>query len=583
MSAPTKNVVSLPVAATVERTDKLLMVDIDDTSEGPLGTVKIAEGATVAQVFAQELNAAALSAAQAADSAAAAAAITGLSTVQNFTNPLARAVRVAMTGVLSGSSGIRVLNNANANLGTNNFTLVWKGALPDWSPIPEVFLVEKYQSINDRWGFLVKQDGALRLSATVGGVEIFVCESTVSIESAGYAAWDALEISVSMVRERVASVGSAVFAINGVQLGGSVSIAAASTVSIDNTGSVGVCTDFDGNARAESATQSFTFYNRALSAAEVLSLAVNGPALADLGASQTPRYSADFSAGTGPVSATNASIVGNQDGISDGNTSKDNCLLVTLDSGANGRVRNVASSTYTVGVHEKTRIDYYIPSGQAITNIQIRSNGTDVIITPAAVVGQWTSVEFEYLPTSAAQLDCRIYGVGAADGDVFYVQVWNINRLGITAQYNAQDAQSDTGQIFDSSGNKNHALLPAAGATIVGAIPSRQRQVRSRHAWVATSELQYWSGVNQDILPAGAAMEYIDIFSNASLSVNIGNGTAATFYASAVALTAGWNRITLAGFYAGTTVATRKLTVTPTATATAVLNCTATYHTTETA
>jgi hypothetical protein len=84
-----------------------------------------------------------------------------------------------------------------------------------------------------------------------------------------------------------------------------------------------------------------------------------------------------------------------------------------------------------------------------------------------------------------------------------------VARIGITGQWNAQDAQSNTGQIFDSSGNKNHALLPAAGATIIGKETAQVRQVRWTNAWDGTNELQYIGGVNQAILPANAYIESI--------------------------------------------------------------------------
>ena len=89
MTAPTKNVVALPAfAGAVERTDKLLVVDISDTTEGPLGTVKIATAETVAAVFAPELAAAAESVAAVSNALTAAAAIVNISAVQNITAPL---------------------------------------------------------------------------------------------------------------------------------------------------------------------------------------------------------------------------------------------------------------------------------------------------------------------------------------------------------------------------------------------------------------------------------------------------------------------------------------------------------------
>jgi hypothetical protein len=51
MTAPTKNVVDLATASTLAAADKVLMVDISDTTEGPLGTVKIATITSLSAFF----------------------------------------------------------------------------------------------------------------------------------------------------------------------------------------------------------------------------------------------------------------------------------------------------------------------------------------------------------------------------------------------------------------------------------------------------------------------------------------------------------------------------------------------------
>lgn len=51
MTAPTKNVVDLPAASVLAGTDKVIMVDISDTTEGPLGTTKVATIAQMSTLF----------------------------------------------------------------------------------------------------------------------------------------------------------------------------------------------------------------------------------------------------------------------------------------------------------------------------------------------------------------------------------------------------------------------------------------------------------------------------------------------------------------------------------------------------
>jgi hypothetical protein len=91
----------------------------------------------------------------------------------------------------------------------------------------------------------------------------------------------------------------------------------------------------------------------------------------------------------------------------------------------------------------------------------------------------------------------------------FVVSSLVIKSIGCTLQLEAENAQWDTGQIFDTSGNKNHGMLPATGATV---LPRKTRfEVRGTNTWTGTQELQYIGGVNQAILPANAFIETIAV------------------------------------------------------------------------
>jgi hypothetical protein len=100
-------------------------------------------------------------------------------------------------------------------------------------------------------------------------------------------------------------------------------------------------------------------------------------------------------------------------------------------------------------------------------------------------------------------------GFTAPNNFNFSATGFNIRSIGLTSELIASNAQSDTGQILDTSGNKNHALLPASGATVVGRPVSQTREVRWTNTWDGTNELQYIGGVNQAILPANAYIESI--------------------------------------------------------------------------
>jgi hypothetical protein len=520
-------------------------------------------------------------------------------TIPARTNPLARAIAVQMTAAASGSNGISALSSTAYDLGTSDATLNWRGSIASNLSGSEVHrFVGKYQNSDNRWQVTyTPSTRTLAVQVNKTGSLIFLATTVLPVALPLNIVFDYHAV---IIRETASSAGSVTFYINGVSVG-SAAITAAATVDISNTGNLNI----SGNTlfaplRLPTSTHGAAIYNRALTAAEVLDLSINGPALADRGAGQAAKLSSDFSAGTGGYSAfgTSTVLAGNQDGV----FGEDDALLVTTTSGANNAFSRTSGNISLVA-GERWRMRFRAAvSSLNVGPIFVRLTNNDSsgttnysgLSAPQQISPSDTWAEYEIAFTVAATTNTggRIYlttdssGLSAgnrpADGNLVYFKDIRWVKLGLTSELIASNAQSNTGQIFDTSGNKNHALLPASGATIVGANPARSRQVRSRHQWTATNELQYLTGVNQEVLPPSAAIEFIDIFSDASLDVNIGNGTTATQYASAASLVAGWNRVTLANFYAGTTVATRKLTVTPTSSATAVLDFVVTYHAAET-
>jgi hypothetical protein len=137
---------------------------------------------------------------------------------------------------------------------------------------------------------------------------------------------------------------------------------------------------------------------------------------------------------------------------------------------------------------------------------------------------------------------------GTTDAN-FYFKSVEITNIGLTSELIASNAQSDTGQIFDTSGNKNHALLPASGATVVGRPVSQTREVRWTNTWDGTNELQYIGGVNQAILPANAYIESIvgTVSGATPHDIIVGNGSDTDRYVTITTrLAAGTTSFTLA-------------------------------------
>jgi hypothetical protein len=451
-------------------------------------------------------------------------------------NPLAQAVSVQMTVATTGSNGIQQLDNANLNMGTNNFTVHWEGSLQDYTPSPTTGLVRKYDS-GATLGFAwqLPLSGVLRLiinSATY--------DSTVA---SGIADSSFAKITVVVTRETASVAGSVVFYVNGVQLGASVSITAASPATLSSTVPSYICGT--STARVGSDTQAARLFNRALTSAEVLSLCINGVALADRGASQTNRItgdSANFEGGTVGSWANNsvapASLAVNTASPITGTND-----LLCVSSGVSRSGFNLNIGTITAGAKYRITFKYIAESG-ATWSMSLRetTSGTSAVLSTTTLSGATAltsdstlrSVFWEFQANETRSNNRLLIQNSATAVQSIQVDDFEYTVIGLTSELLASNAQSDTGQIFDTSGNKNHALLPASGATIVGAIAARRREVRWTNTWSATSELQYVGGVNQAIFPIN---QYIDslivIPEGATLTgFTIGNGSNASYYAT---------------------------------------------------
>jgi hypothetical protein len=482
-----------------------------------------------------------------------------------------------MTGATA-VTGIRVADSDNIEPGTSSFTFSWKGQIADTTI--NNFLFNKYQTSSARWRFVLGSSKTLSFIYTTGGVDVISVTSTASaiVENNQENVY-----SISVTRETATTAGSAIFFVNGVPLGAPVAIAAAATADINNTAAMFLGATLDATGRVACNFGEAIIYNRALSAAEVLSLYNNGPALADLGASQTAVYTSDFSAGTDGFSVSSGcTLSGNIDGIG----GVDDVLRQTSTASSNSIVK---SSVFTASDYKNYTIALmaYRPSANVTaTGIRVRdaSSNSLNLDNNQLPADTWTLVSTS-LNWTTASTGIRIWMTDASNalastiGDIIYYKTVVIKRVGITGWWDARDAQSDTGQILDSSGNKNHAMLPASGATVIGKPLSEARQVRWTNTWTGTQELQYIGGVNQAVLPAKAYIESIvGVVSGATVEdIIIGDGSDTDRYvALTTALAAGTVTFTLAN---RTTDGTNlKLTVDPDANATMSIIWTVTYR-----
>jgi hypothetical protein len=250
--------------------------------------------------------------------------------------------------------------------------------------------------------------------------------------------------------------------------------------------------------------------------------------MADRGASQTPVYESDFSAGVvGFVNRFRISLSGDIDSIG----GEDDWLSATVGGASGGDTnarfrRPISSDTGRSIVEISGKILIPSTNSSDCRGVVLRlADGPDantiratlpsVVTSSLDVVVGFSVRTTSSVPATVSQLLVTLtnsgggLGVAATNGDIVYLKDLVIKNVGLTSELIASNAQSDTGQIFDTSGNKNHALLPASGATVVGRPVSQTREVRWTNTWDGTNELQYIGGVNQAILPANAYIESI--------------------------------------------------------------------------
>jgi len=193
---------------------------------------------------------------------------------------------VSVTAAASGSSGIAVADNDNIDFGTGNFTLVWRGSLPNWNSGSIQYLMSKFQIVSgsDIRGFLLNINATgkldlnlLRSNATAVGT------STITIP---FVYGTTHEIICAVVRETAIAAGSVTFYIDGV-LFETIILAAGSYGTISSNQSLYLFGRYDTDVRYAGTCSFAATYNRALTAAEVLDLYRNGPKYEHKRASQT--------------------------------------------------------------------------------------------------------------------------------------------------------------------------------------------------------------------------------------------------------------------------------------------------------
>jgi hypothetical protein len=195
------------------------------------------------------------------------------SNIQPLVNTKMPSQAVELTAAASGSTGITVADNANIDFGTGNFTLVWRGSLPDWTPGTVKYLFHKLG--------VAAQGYALQINAS-GTFGLYVDSGADAVE------YDSTKIPTFIdgtVHDIVAVMdkgSAAIYYVDGILFE---SIAASDGYDLSNTSDLYVAGS--SVTRAASRTEAAYTFNRALTAAEVADLYENGVRLRISGESDT--------------------------------------------------------------------------------------------------------------------------------------------------------------------------------------------------------------------------------------------------------------------------------------------------------
>ena len=437
-------------------------------------------------------------------------------------NPLQMAQGVEMTYTASGSTGIVVADNDNIDFGTGNFTLVWKGSLPDWSPSIAVEFFSKW-ALNVGWSLEITI-ARLVLYLNAGPTYKYSTIINTFIDGTVH------EIVCVVTRETASADGSVVYYVDGIQFGNSVAIAAGVPATFSNAANIYVCGT--SQKRHASRTHFAATYNRALSAAEVLDLYRNGINFADKWGSQAAVYTSNFSAGADGWLGARTTAAGNIDAIG----GEDDWLRGTIDGTAANSHYLYIDDKIVYGKRYRATFKCFIPSANAVLNglaLMAEPASTGYYSSKITTTDTVVSVSCEFIARSNMRLAFISHASGAyvynGNGtDVFYVKDIVVTEIGATLALEPEGIQPAPGQWLDSSSNKLHAWHPTTGSDIIR--KKTEFEIRGINTWTASHAAQsiaMTSDASRAMLPANCYIESIvGVVAGADIEdIIIGNGS----------------------------------------------------------
>jgi hypothetical protein len=355
---------------------------------------------------------------------------------------------VTLTYAASGSSGITVADNDNIDFGTGNFTLVWRGSLPDWTPAATQILLTK-------WTDNVGYDVSVEASGTVQFYRNLDHNHSAVL---GFVDGTAHDITIVVVRETAGADGSVIFYADGVQSGPTIVITAGIPSTYSNVAPLYLLGTSD--ARFSGTCSFAATFNRALTAAEVLGLYRNGINFADKWGSQTAILPTNNGFETDTSSPpTGWGNVGNQVGtaVADGTAPEGSRVLEVVASGAGSQTNSVYSTLdplpITVGL--KFRAKFYAKSVSGNTSLSVHP-----AMTPVTITSSWVEYTVDFTNDNRPRAGYIFLG-GAGTARVDNLR---FNQIGATLALEPEGI--NVTNWLDSSTNDLDASYPAAGSSI---------------------------------------------------------------------------------------------------------------------
>jgi hypothetical protein len=429
---------------------------------------------------------------------------------------------INMTAASSGSNGIKVLNDDNINFGTGDFTLVWKGSLPDWSGT--VRFMTSRESPTEMIQAPYCNGGILSFYVASGGTAI----SELGTENIALADNESALITMAYTRESASQDGYVRYYVND-SLFDTITISAGTPIDISFNAALEIC-GYNG-ARYASTTQAAILYNRALDADDVAYLYKNGIHPADMWGSQTELNTGTWANSTLGSREFTSLVASGSDGFTAdyNNANATNRALCSLSTPTvTGKKYKLSYTINTGGVDVGIGFSTEASTGEAI------NSGTVYYATKNTAVA--TDYEVEFTASGNVGLALAVIVISVPASGSLSLSNVSLVEIGATAAYLPENIQPVPGQWLDASSNKLHALMPAAGCTLMR--PENEFEIRWTNTWAGTSEMQYIGGTNQAVLPEGnIRIEYITMTCTATgVSITIGDGSDADRFVTSTAL-----------------------------------------------